>query len=168
MWCWWCCHPFESEALQLPYGYDDRRKRFSTLGNFCSWSCMKSYALDTYGLTKGSIICGNISLMRKRMYNKLSSVKKAPNRYTLNVFGGTMTIEEFRENVDVDGVPATKIESEPVRENTVPFISNVKKMNEIKNVDDGLVLKREKPLQRNQNSLEAALGIVITPPHNQG
>ena len=168
MWCWWCCHPFESESLQLPYGYDDRRKRFSTLGNFCSWSCMKSYALDTYGLTKGSIICGNISLMRKRMYNKLSSVKKAPNRYTLNVFGGTMTIEEFRENVDIDGVPVTKIESEPVRENTVPFISNVKKMNEIKNVDDGLVLKREKPLQRNQNSLEAALGIVITPPHNQG
>ena len=168
MWCWWCCHPFESEALQLPYGYDDRRKRFSTLGNFCSWSCMKSYALDTYGLTKGSIICGNISLMRKRMYNKLSSVKKAPNRYALDVFGGTMTIEEFRKNVDVDGVPTTKLESEPVRENTVPFISNVKKMNEIKNVDDGLVLKREKPLQRNQNSLEAALGIVITPPHNQG
>lgn len=168
MWCWWCCHPFESEALQLPYGYDDRRKRFSTLGNFCSWSCMKSYALDTYGLTKGSIICGNISLMRKRMYNKLSSVKKAPNRYALDVFGGTMTIEEFRKNVDVDGVPTTKIEVEPVRENTVPFISNAKKMNEIKNMDDGLVLKREKPLQRNQNSLEAALGIVITPLHNQG
>ena len=34
MWCWWCCHPFDNEPLQLPYGYDDRRKKFSTTGNF--------------------------------------------------------------------------------------------------------------------------------------
>ena len=40
-------------------------------------------------------------------------------------------------------------------------------MNEIKNVNDGLVLKRSKPLQRNQNSLETALGLVINPPRNQ-
>jgi hypothetical protein len=129
---------------------------------------MKSYALDAYGLTKGSIICGNITLMRKRMHGKLSSIKKAPNRYDLKVFGGTMTIDEFRQNVDVDGTPVNTIETEKVKDHTVPFISNTKKMNEIKNTGDGLLLKREKPLQRNQNSLEAALGIVVTPPRTLG
>ena len=168
MWCWWCCHPFETESLQLPYSYDDRRKRFTTLGNFCSWSCMKSYALDKYGVNKGSIICGNITLMRKRLSGKLESIKRAPNRFSLKVFGGNMTIEEFRENAVIDAIMPNKVITEPMKNNTVPFISNAKKMNEIKNTNDGLVLKRSKPLQRNQNSLESALGLVINPPRNQG
>ena len=54
-----------------------------------------------------------------------------------------------------------------VESGTKPFISNAKKMNEIKNTNDGLVLKRSKPLQRNQNSLESALGLVINPPRSQ-
>ena len=79
-----------------------------------------------------------------------------------------MTIDEFRQNADVDGTPVNTIETEKVKDHTVPFISNTKKMNEIKNTSDGLLLKREKPLQRNQNSLEAALGIVVTPPRTLG
>ena len=169
MWCWWCCHPFDNEPLQLPYGYDDRRKKFSTTGYFCSWSCMKSYALEKYGVTKGSIICGNISLMRKRYCNKLDSIKRAPHRHRLNVFGGDLTIEEFRADSVKDVVVSKPVETEPIKDNVIPFISSTKKnMNEIKNVNDGLVLKRSKPLQRNQNSLETALGLVINPPRKQG
>lgn len=167
MWCWWCCHPFDNEPLQLPYNYDNRRNKFSTTGNFCSWSCMKSYALEKYGLTKGSIICGNITLMRKRIYNKLNTIKRAPHRYKLDVFGGDLTIEEFRSETLKDESESKPIDSEPIKNNVIPFISSTKKMNEIKNVNDGLVLKRSKPLQRNQNSLETALGLVINPPRNQ-
>ena len=128
---------------------------------------MKSYALDKYGVNKGSIICGNITLMRKRLYGKLESIKRAPNRYALKVFGGDLTIEAFRENAVIDDTPRKAITTEPVKDNTVSFISNAKKMNEIKNTNDGLVLKRSKPLQRNQNSLESALGLVINPPRSQ-
>jgi hypothetical protein len=105
--------------------------------------------------------------MRKRLYGKLESIKRAPNRYALNVFGGDLTIEEFRENAVVDAIIPNKVITEPMKDNTVPFISNAKKMNEIKNTNDGLVLKRSKPLQRNQNSLESALGLVINPPRSQ-
>ena len=66
MWCWWCCHPFEGTPLNIPVKYDDRRKKFNTAGNFCSWSCMKSYALDKYGCGKGSLICSNMVMMRRR------------------------------------------------------------------------------------------------------
>jgi len=128
---------------------------------------MKSYALDKYGVNKGSIICGNITLMRKRLYGKLESIKRAPNRYALKVFGGDLTIEAFRENAVIDDTPRKAITTEPVKDNTVSFISNAKKMNEIKNTNDGLVLKRSKPLQRNQNSLESALGLVINPPRSR-
>jgi len=130
---------------------------------------MKSYALEKYGVTKGSIICGNISLMRKKCCNKLDSIKRAPHRHRLNVFGGDLTIEEFRADSVKDRVVSkpVEVETEPIKDNVIPFISSTKKMNEIKNVNDGLVLKRSKPLQRNQNSLETALGLVINPPRRQ-
>jgi hypothetical protein len=127
---------------------------------------VKSYAIDRYGVNKGGIICGNIVLMRRKMYNQIGHVKPAPNRYKLKVFGGDMTIEEFRENQTRDqGVPQ-KIETAEVVDNVIPIISNTKKMDEIKNAtgtNNALKLKRNKPLKRNHNSLESALGLVITP-----
>src|SRR5210317_752596 len=107
-WCWWCCHPFEGEPLTMPCRYDDRRSKFYTAGNYCSWSCIKSHAIDKYGDVKGGIVCGNIILI----------------------------------------------------------ISNTKKMDEIKNAttnNNALKLKRNKPLKRNHNNLESALGLIITP-----
>ena len=86
----------------MPYAYDASKKTFQTTGNFCSWSCMKSFALEKYGVHKGGTICSNMLLMRKRMYNEFSPIEKAPSRYLLNVFGGDMTIEEFREGLVCD------------------------------------------------------------------
>jgi hypothetical protein len=166
MWCWWCCHSFDGEPLSMPHKYDDRRNSFQTSGNFCSWSCMKSYAVDKYGISRGGIICGNIIMMRKKMYNKLGSVKLAPNRYKLNVFGGDMTIEQFRENHTIDVSEPKKIDTKPVVDNMIPFVSSTKKMDEIKNAttnNNALKLKRNKPLKRDYNNLESALGLIITP-----
>ena len=166
MWCWWCCHPFEGSPLQLPYRHDDRRDLFTTTGNLCSWSCMKSYALDKYGVNRGGIVCGNIVMMRRRMYKQSGHVKPAPCRFRLNVFGGDMTIEEFRQNQTVDTHEKVDVNSKPYKDNVIPFVSNTKKMDEIKNAssnNNALKLKRNKPLKRNHNNLESALGLIITP-----
>lgn len=105
IWCWWCCHPFPEECeVHLPYKYDDRRKRFYTTGHFCSWSCSKAYVLDKHGVNKGGIICGNISLMKRSMSSpdkKYTPTSVAPDRNALKVFGGTLTIEEFRQTTAV-------------------------------------------------------------------
>lgn len=166
MWCWWCCHPFEGAALQLPYKYDDRRNLFTTSGNFCSWSCMKSFALDKYGLSRGGIICGNIVMMRRRMFGQSGHVRPAPCRFKLAVFGGDMTIEEFRSNqtVDKEVEKPEEVATKPHKDPIIPFISNTKKMEEIKNStsnNNALKLKRTKPLKRNHNNLESALGLII-------
>ena len=167
MWCWWCCHPFEGTPLNMPYKYDDRRNQFQTTGNFCSWSCMKSFAIDKYGVnSRGGIICGNITLMRRRMYGQMGHVKPAPNRFSLKVFGGDMTIDEFRSNQTVDVEPPKPIDEKPVVEHLIPFVSNTRKMDEIKNAtsnNNALKLKRNKPLKRSHNNLESALGLIITP-----
>jgi len=165
-WCWWCCHTFEGTPLSMPYRHDALRSKFYTAGNYCSWSCMKSHAIDKYGDCKGGIVCGNIILMRKRMYGQIGPVKCAPNRFKLKEFGGEMTIEDFRENQTVDVEKPKEIETTPVINNLIPIISNTKKMDEIKNAtssNNALKLKRNKPLKRNHNSLESALGLIITP-----
>jgi hypothetical protein len=77
-----------------------------------------------------------------------------------------MTIEEFRENQTRDVEEPKKIETTPVVNNKIPIISNTKKMDEIKNStsnNNSLKLKRTKPLKRNHNNLESALGLIITP-----
>lgn len=166
MWCWWCCHDFDTTPLSMPVRHDERRNTFHTSGNFCSWSCMKSFAIDKHGLTKGGLICGNIVMMRKKMFNQIGPVKPAPNRFRLKVFGGDMTIEEFRENQTMDKEKPEVVETQKHEENVIPFVSNTKRLDEIKNATTGnnaLKLKRTKPLKRSHNNLESALGLVITP-----
>ena len=166
MWCWWCCHTFDGTPLKMPYKHDEKRNTFHTTGNFCSWSCMKSYAVEKYGLSRGGLICGNIVMMRKKMYNQIGPVKAAPWRFSLDVFGGDLTIEEFRKNQTIDVDTPKEVATQPVVDNLIPFVSNTKKMNEIKNAtsnNNALKLKRTKPLKRSHNNLESALGLIITP-----
>ena len=165
MWCWWCCHPFDGDPLSMPYRYDNKRNKFFTTGNFCSWSCMKSFAVDKHGDTRGSIICGNIIVMRKQLFGKIGSIKPAPNRFKLNVFGGDLTIDEFRSNTVRDSdVQPKDIDSEEVTSILIPIQQSTKKLSDIQNStrsNDVLRLKRNKPLKQNQNNLESALGLII-------
>lgn len=166
MWCWWCCHDFEEQPLQMPTRYDERRNKFTLSGHFCSWSCMKSYALDKHGLNRGGVIVGNMIIMRKRMYGKVGRITPAPNRLRLVEFGGDLTIEEFRSNNLVDKTKPEEIETEPEPELVVPPTLNTSKMYEIRGAsgtNETLRLKRAKPLKRDQNNLESVLGIVVKP-----
>jgi len=157
MWCWWCCHPFEGTPLSMPYKHDERRNKFYTSGNFCSWSCMKTYVVDKYGCNRGGLICGNMVMMRRKQFNKIGTIKRAPHRQRLDVFGGDLTIDQFRENNVVD-------EEQPNEIEIIPIISSTKKLSDITSStgkNETLRLKREKPLKRNENNLESVLGLVI-------
>lgn len=104
--------------------------------------------------------------MRKKLYNKLGSITMAPLREQLDVFGGDLTIEEFRSNSVIDKEKPMEINSKPLEDRVIPIASSHVKMNEIRNAtgeNETLKLKREKPLKRNQNSLETALGLIIKP-----
>lgn len=164
MWCWWCCHPFEGTPLSMPYKHDERRNKFYTSGNFCSWSCMKTYTIDKYGCNRGGLICGNMVMMRRKLFNKIGTIRRAPHRQRLDVFGGDLNIDQFRENNVVDEEQPNEIETKPVPEINIPIISSTKKLSDITKStgkNETLRLKREKPLKRNENNLESVLGLVI-------
>lgn len=145
--CWWCCYPFEWESLHFPYAF--KSNVFYTTGHFCSWECMKAYAIDRNKLEQ----CEYITLMRKRMEGKINTTKRAQTRYCLEKFGGTLKIEEFRRKVPC----VVKIPGEVYQcHETI-----VSKSKEIVATTGDLRLKREKPLERSKGKLETSLGIIV-------
>ena len=143
--CWWCCYPFDWESLHFPYAFT--ANTFHTTGHFCSWGCMKAYAIDRNKHEQ----CEYITLMKKRIEGKITPTQRAPSRYCLEMFGGNTTIEEFRQsslvNINV------KIPGEFYQEQIV-----IKQEKPIEVGD--LKLKREKPLERSKGKLETSLGII--------
>jgi hypothetical protein len=96
IWCWHCCHPFSNPKVVLPVSYDEVKQLWKTTGAFCSWACAKAYNMDSkanYNNTRGQLL----ALLKKKMTGKLSRIVPAPPRMCLRVFGGTMSIDEFRE-----------------------------------------------------------------------
>lgn len=96
--CWWCCHSFDTVPLGLPEKYDELMKKFLVKGVFCSFSCMMAYKKEIKrDCTKDYLI--------KFLYTKLTGtflldahLEPAPPRCSLKMFGGDLTIEEFRNS----------------------------------------------------------------------
>ena len=177
--CWWCVHALpQKPCIHLPVRYDDKRKIFTTVGNFCSWQCAKAYALDMSTARSGEIQM-LLALARSQAIGRYTPLWPAPKRQALKCFGGTMTIEEFRsyggsneppqvhfpyekrmvvsigvsENID-PGTKAPKGQGAAETSGRLAAIENSTASNET------LKLKRNKPLARATSKLESALGII--------
>lgn len=95
--CWWCCHKFDSLPIGMPVDYHTKNKKFRVKGVFCSFACMCAYR-DIYA--KKSETNSLVSYL----YTKLTAepvgtiIQRAPPREALKMFGGELTIEEFRNS----------------------------------------------------------------------
>jgi len=174
--CWWCCHPWEGDVvLHMPYKLEPKTHMYLTMGQFCSWNCVSAYNKDRHSEHKTSTINSFIGVLHKKMTGKLKFPKPAPSRYALKAFGGTLTIEEFRnlngENIPIVSFPGQIHKSqEVIPQNKITFsdpsANEIKtKLSSINNSNtktETLKLKRTKPLKRNVNNLETMMGLVIT------
>jgi hypothetical protein len=110
--CWWCCSSFSTVPIPLPIDYDERRNVFSVMGTFCSFGCAKAYNMSRLSVNKDRC-CTLLSFMRCKIASKNGrhiltttssityGIKVAPNRYSLKMFGGSMTVEQFRAGLEV-------------------------------------------------------------------
>jgi hypothetical protein len=171
--CWWCCHGIDSQILRLPYKHDAKTDRFSMMGQFCSWECMKSWNMNSKNV-KTSEINQFITLLKKRMTGKISCTRQAPSRYVLESFGGTMNIEEFRKGLSNKWISMPNINFYPLIINKYEQITKIdkrkqsvtiseeSKIDDINNSEsstDDLRLKRPIPLKKAKNNLETLMGL---------
>lgn len=160
--CYWCCHPFDTIPYGLPVKYYD--DKFFVIGCYCSLECAMAYNNDS----KSSL---DEILERKNLINMLSSIlqykkniKAAPNRLALKCFGGHMCLEEFRSfsgthkliNVNIPPMVTLTQQIEEVNENDVnrefSFVPiDTERINKYK---EKIKIKRSKPVFDQKNTLD--------------
>tara|TARA_Y100001980_G_C14554970_1_gene342542 strand:- start:4766 stop:5446 length:681 start_codon:yes stop_codon:yes gene_type:complete len=91
--CFYDSHRFEGNAYHLPTSYSNNT--FKCWGRFCSLECVRSFISDSAHPKKDSQnSC--LSLMAVKMYGIKALVEKAPCKFQLQLYGGPLSIEEFR------------------------------------------------------------------------
>jgi hypothetical protein len=153
--CWWDTYTFSNLPCFLPELLQNNTYHVS--GCFCSFNCALAYNL--YYL-RDSKIYHRKSLVYK-LYRELYGLgpddtvdlREAPPREILEDFGGTMTIESFRESFVT------------INKEYVIYVPPIKPINIIieeknietdgKNNDDGYILKRSKPLAKKRSVISS-------------
>jgi hypothetical protein len=100
-----------------------------------------------------------LALMRKQALGKYTPLFSAPKREALKVFGGTLTIEEFRA---YQGKQPPPVEfPNQIQMTQIVGGAKIAQAPTAETIDDEeLILKRAKPLLRAKSKLESALGIT--------
>lgn len=154
--CWWCIHPpADGKFLSMPFKYDHVKNQFETMGQFCTWSCMKAHCIE-HMKAQGNIL-GNITLYKRRLEGKVTRTRIAPSRFALEMFGGPLSIEEFRECCD--GKKDIFVEKPyELKRHLMVHTSNISRYtgNKIQDTET-LRLKRNKPLKKEQTGLQVKI-----------
>ena len=91
--CYYCHHPFDNLPFYIPLKYCENLDRYKLFGNFCSPNCAKSYCLSNKLLeNKVYLLCQ----FYKKLFGPSFKFPPAPSFLKLKEYGGTLTIEEFR------------------------------------------------------------------------
>lgn len=168
--CFWCSHPFSGIPCSLP-----QRKindTYYVFGNFCSPECAASYNFNNYddrSIEKYSLLNG---LYRKVYNNKDYIVQLAPPQMSLRIFGGTLTIEQFRSynknnnKILMINIPPLVSIIPEIEETTSEINMNNKNSSyipldgdRIKNYNEKLKLQRNKPISDKKNTLETCMNL---------
>lgn len=168
IYCMWCCHPFDTIPCALPIKYIN--DVFYLKGCFCSFNCAAAYNFDK----KNENIWERYSLLNllyKKIYNtSFIKIKLAPPRETLKIFGGFLTINEFRNNFLMNKKYSIIMP---------PFISIIPKIEEniyeytnkhpsYIPVDENVIntaaikIKRSKPITNPKETLESYMALKIS------
>ena len=167
--CFWCCHNFDKIPCAIPVKYHNNN--FYVFGNFCSKECASAYNFemnDTNIWERYSLLNHLYSILTE---NKDLKIKLAPSRLCLSIFGGNLSIEEFRKcNEDyslnykvvfppmVSIIPSMEeIKRDVLKNNKSTYIPIDK--DRILRVNNDLRLKRKNPIT-NRNTLENCMKLT--------
>jgi hypothetical protein len=170
--CWWCCHPFNGPPCALPELY--KKEKFYVSGCFCSFNCTAAYNFSKNEDTKWERY-SLLNLMYKKLYNqKFIKINIAPPREVLKIFGGYMSIEEFRENSLrndkiytvvkpplISIIPKIEENIATVNNKTSKGITPIINENILNKTQNNLKLKRNKPITNPNSTLQSFMDLKI-------
>ena len=172
--CFWCCHPFVTPPCALPLEY--KEGTYHVYGCFCSPECAAAYNFNDFQDTEKQWERYALlnQLYRKAYGEKNLKIKLAPPRQTLQIFGGPLTINQFRRsNKSYDKsyvLNYPPLISINVQQEQVAFDSSnyTKKepsvfipidQDRLSEASQNLKLKRKKPVSEAKNTLETCMNL---------
>ena len=105
--CWNCCHTFSWPATSFPLAWNKERGIFLGRGTFCSLNCAKTWGIDQgnlKGLPLVALLAHKARVAKTEKRGELVHLLNLPSKNRLRMFGGEMTIDEFRNgSLRIDG-----------------------------------------------------------------
>ena len=169
--CFWCSHTFEGTPCIIP----EREVHgvYNVYGNFCCPECALAYVLNE--TIDPHVRWERIALLH-RLYDRTGNGRMfpSPGREVLKLFGGPLTIESYRATVrqgkvrvDTHMPPMVSIlgsiDTKPIdffdssMKNTLTGNTQEKTTK----AEEGLRLKRTKPLKDKESTLDSVMNIQI-------
>ena len=158
--CNWCLHDCGDEIIRLPYNINNGV--FNMYGNFCCPECAAAFNFneldDEYMWERYSLL--------NYLYNPdILKLNVAPSRLILDIFGGPLSIYEFKniinnnKHVNIIIPPhlliCPQLEVKKNKDNNLYIPLNINRINKY---TDDLKLKRKKPIN-NMNTLEDCMNL---------
>lgn len=169
--CLWCCHTFEHRPVVLPIR--DTGEHIEVMGNFCSPECAVAYLFD---MRQDSHTRWEQLSLLYRIYGQVCKgrIHPAPARTVLKLFGGTLSIEDYRQLlqsqkvlIDVHLPPMVSIlatmDTKPIDFYDSGLTRNVLDTvhERLQKAEEGLRLRRTKPLKAWESTLDACIQFRI-------
>jgi hypothetical protein len=167
--CFWCAHTFDHMPCIIPER--EVNMVYMVYGNFCSPNCGVAFLLSE-GLDP-HVRWERMALLH-RIYDSQGTgrIFPAPARESLKLFGGPMTIESYRATihdkkvrVDLHMPPMVSILGS-IDTKPIDFFDTAHKQGAApslpqRSVEEGLRLKRMKPLKERESTLDTVMNIKI-------
>lgn len=154
--CYWCCHSFKTIPCFIPLSY--KNNSYQVFGNFCSFNCALSFNYYSNDVNYGERASFIQDLYYKIYGFDSPKLTFAPAKEVLEMFGGSVSIEEYRESFT--NINDYKI-SLPNIVFIIPQLMEEKRMNLYKKPVVDLPKTPIKPITKvnSANSLVASMGI---------
>jgi hypothetical protein len=169
--CFWCCHSFTHRPVVLPIR--DTGEYLEVSGNYCSPECAVAYLFD---MRQDSHTRWEQLALLYRIYGEAcqGTIHPAPPRTSLRLFGGSLSIEEYRTlihshkvRVDVHLPPMVSIlstmDTKPIDFYDASLTKNVNETvkERLQKAEEVLRLRRTKPLKAWESTLDACINLKI-------
>lgn len=169
--CYWCCHTFTHRPVVLPTR--DTGEYLQVMGNFCSPECACAYLFD---MRQDSHTRWEQLALLYRVYGEAchGKIHPAPARACLSLFGGSLSIQEYRSlivsqkiRIDVHLPPMVSIlstmDTKPIDFYDSGLTKNVSETinDRLQKAEEVLRLRRTKPLKAWESTLDACINLRI-------
>lgn len=157
--CYWCSHKFTNVPVYIPTKYED--EVFHVYGNFCSFNCALSYNYNSqnYKFSEQSSL---LHLLYKKMFGEFKNIKYAPPKESLKMYGGKLSIDEYRKNFDdlnktysIIYPPFKSLIPQLEESKVITTKSSFNNINTTTTSNSELLLKRSKPVNKKKNTLSS-------------